>query len=127
MSIAAGARLLIADDDADMLAGYALFFCDRGFEIRTARNGADAFAEYCIWYPAAVLLDIEMPHLDGRAVAIAIRRVQARPAPLLVAVSGLSLPFERAESMRAGFDHHFVKPVLLPIILAAINHGLAPH
>jgi hypothetical protein len=33
-------------------------------------------------------------------------------------------PSEWAESMRSGFDHHFVKPVLLPIVLAAITLGL---
>ncbi|MFL9897024.1 response regulator [Paraburkholderia fungorum] len=119
------ARLLIADDDAALLAAYTVFFCEYGFDVRTALNGADALAEYCAWHPAVVMLDIEMPCLDGRAVAREIRYVRAIPAPLLVAVTGLSEPSERAESMRSGFDHHFVKPVLLPIILAAIALGLA--
>jgi CheY-like chemotaxis protein len=119
------ARLLIADDDAELLVAYTLFFRDRGFEIRTALNGADALAEYWAWHPAAVILDIEMPRLDGRAVAREIRYVRAMPAPLLVAVTGLGGPSEWAESTRSGFDHHFVKPVLLPIVLAAITLGLA--
>jgi CheY-like chemotaxis protein len=119
-------RLLIADDDPDLLAAYALFFCVYGFDIRTAGNGADALAEYCAWHPAVVLLDIEMPCLDGRAVARAIRRGQTAPAPLLVAVTGLTSPSEYAESMHSGFNHHFVKPAPLPIILAAIDLGLVP-
>jgi CheY-like chemotaxis protein len=64
-------------------------FANAGFEIRTASNGADALAEYCAWHPVAVILDIEMPRLDGRAVAREIRYVRAIPAPLLVAVTGL--------------------------------------
>jgi CheY-like chemotaxis protein len=120
-----GARLLIADDDAELCAAYTLFFCEFGFDIRTAVDGADALAEYRVWHPAVVLLDIEMPRLDGRAVAREIRCVQAIPAPLLVAVTGLSEPFEWAKSIRSGFDHHFVKPVLMPVILAAITLGLA--
>ena len=36
------ARLLIVDDDAELLAAYTLFFCKYGFDIRTALNGADA-------------------------------------------------------------------------------------
>jgi DNA-binding response OmpR family regulator len=119
-------RLLIADDDPDLLAAYVLFFCVCGFDIRTARNGVDALAEYGAWHPAAVLLDIEMPRLDGRPVAREVRRVRAIPAPLLVAVTGLTALSERTESLRSGFDHHFVKPVLMPLILAAINLGLAP-
>ena len=120
------ARLLIADDDPETLAVYAVFFCNQGFDIRTATNGADALTEYRAWYPAAVLLDIEMPRLDGREVARAIRLVRKVPVPVLVAVTGLTSQSERDESMRAGFDHYFVKPVLMPIILAAINLGLAP-
>lgn len=120
------ARLLIADDDPEMLAAYAVFFSNRGFDIRTATNGGDALTEYCAWYPAAVLLDIEMPRLDGCEVARAIRLVRKTPVPVLVAVTGLMSQSERDESMGAGLDHYFVKPVLMPLILAAINLGLAP-
>jgi CheY-like chemotaxis protein len=42
------------------------------------------------------------------------------PWPLLLAVTALCAPSERAESLRAGFDHHFVKPAELPVILAAM-------
>ena len=124
MFIAKTTRLLIADDDPDLLAAYALFFCVYGFEIRTAGDGEDALAAYCAWHPAVVLLDIEMPRLDGRAVARAIRRVQTTPSPLLLAVTGLTSASEYDESMRSGLNHHFVKPVLMPVILTAIARGL---
>ena len=44
MSIDDAARLLIADDDPDLLAAYVLYFSAHGFDIRTARNGLDALA-----------------------------------------------------------------------------------
>lgn len=114
-------RLLIADDDANLLAAYVLFFSAHGFEIRTARNGLDALAQYCAWHPEAALLDVEMPRLDGRAVARRIRYVGDVPAPMLVAVTGLERDEEKSESLRSGFNHHFVKPVPMPVILAALN------
>jgi CheY-like chemotaxis protein len=118
------ARLLIADDDPELLAAYVLFFGAHGFDVRTAVNGLEAFSRYCTWHPEAAVLDIEMPQLDGRAVARRIRSVKDTPAPLLVAVTGLTLPAEKAESLRSGFDHHFVKPVSMPVILAALSaHG----
>lgn len=120
------ARLLIADDDANLLAAYALFFTAHGFDIRTARNGLDALAQYCAWHPDAALLDVEMPRLDGRAVARRIRYVGDVPAPTLVAVTGLERDEERSESPRSGFNHHFVKPVPMPVILAALT-GRARH
>ena len=120
------ARLLIADDDPDLLAAYTLYFSAHGFDIRIARNGLDALAQYCAWHPAAALLDVEMPRLDGRAVARRIRSVGDVPAPTLVAVSGLERAEERSESLRSGFNHHFVKPAPMPLILAALT-GSARH
>jgi CheY-like chemotaxis protein len=116
----AATRLLIADDDPNILAAYVLFFSIHGYDIRTAGKGAGALAEYHAWRPNAVLLDVQMPDMDGWAVAREIRRLQFKPLPLLVAVSALSLPSERAESIRSGFDYHFVKPADLLVILAAI-------
>ncbi|MFM0224187.1 response regulator [Paraburkholderia dipogonis] len=114
------ARLLIADDDPNILAAYALFFTDHGYDVRTAGDGLDALAEYRAWRPAAAVLDIQMPAMDGRAVAREIRRQQSSPFPLLVAVSALSSPSEQAESIRSGFDHHFVKPADLLVVLATL-------
>jgi CheY-like chemotaxis protein len=113
-------RLLIADDDADTLAAYALFFEVHGFDTRAAKDGAEALAEYRVWRPSVVILDVQMPVLDGRAVAREIRRLHTQPAPLLVAVTALSSASEVNESTRSGFDHHLVKPAPLPVILASI-------
>lgn len=116
-------RLLIADDDPNLLAAYVLYFTAHGFDIRTACNGLDALAQYCAWHPAAALLDIEMPRLDGRAVARRIRYEADSPAPTLVAVTGLARAEEKNESLRSGFNHHFVKPVPMAIILAVLTGG----
>jgi CheY-like chemotaxis protein len=113
-------RLLIADDDPNILAAYVLFFDAQGYQTRATGDGAHALAEYSAWHPNAVVLDIQMPGMDGRAVARAIRHRQSAPAPLLVAVSALTSPAEQTKSFRAGFNHHFVKPADLPLILAAI-------
>jgi CheY-like chemotaxis protein len=113
-------HLLVADDDPNLLAAYVRYFELHGYELRAARDGVDALDEYCRWFPAVVILDVEMPRLDGRAVAREIRRIARKAVPLLVAVSGLSLPSERDDALRAGFDHHFAKPAPLPVILSAI-------
>ncbi|HTR07342.1 MAG TPA: response regulator [Paraburkholderia sp.] len=113
-------RLLIADDDPNVLAAYVSFFNAQGYEIRTSGDGADALAQYRAWHPKAVVLDIQMPMLDGRAVAREIRRLRAVPRPLLVAVTALTAASEHAESLNSGFDYHFVKPADLPVVLATI-------
>lgn len=119
-------HLLIADDDPNVLAAYVLFFDAHGYETRATGDGADALAEYCRWHPAAVVLDIQMPGMDGRAMAREIRRQQSAPLPLLVAVTSLTSPSEQAESIRSGFDYHFAKPADLPAVLATIASRVRP-
>ena len=120
MAKPSAARLLIADDDPNILAAYVLFFAGHGYDIRTAGDGVSALAEYRVWRPAIVVLDVQMPDMDGRAVAREIRRLQSKPVPLLVAVTALSSPSEHAQSIGSGFDFHFVKPANLLVVLAAI-------
>jgi CheY-like chemotaxis protein len=120
MSTAKAERLLIADDDPNLVEAYALFFEAYGYAIQTAGDGVGALGTYCVWRPGVVMLDIQMPRMDGWAVARDIRRMGVIPSPLLLAVTALCSPSERAESLKAGFDHHFVKPAELPAILAAI-------
>ncbi|MFM0207754.1 response regulator [Paraburkholderia sediminicola] len=120
MSTEKAERLLIADDDPNLIDAYVLFFEACGYTIQTAADGVGALAAYCAWRPDVVMLDVQMPGMDGRAVAREIRRMSVIPCPLLVAVTALGAPSERVESLKAGFDHHFVKPAQLPVILTAI-------
>jgi CheY-like chemotaxis protein len=113
-------HLLVADDDPGLLAAYVDYFEIHGYEVRAAQDGVDALAEYCRWFPALVILDIQMPRLDGREVAREIRRRKRAPPPLLVAVSGLSSQAERALCLQSGFDHHVAKPAHMPVILAIV-------
>jgi CheY-like chemotaxis protein len=113
MSTAKAERLLIADDDPDLVDAYVLFFEAYGYTVQTAVDGVGALAAYYAWRPEVVMLDIQMPRMDGRAVAKEIRRMGVLPRPLLLAVTGIRASSERAESFKAGFDHHFVKPAQL--------------
>jgi len=121
MSNTKAERLLIADDDPNLVEAYVLFFEAYGYTIQTAADGPGALAAYRAWRPDVVMLDIQMPHMDGHTVAREIRRMNAVSWPLLLAVTALCTPSERTESLRAGFDHHFGKPAQLPVILAAIT------
>lgn len=84
MTFGEAERLLVADDDAELLAAYVLYFESHGYAIKTAADGIAALALYRVWGPVAVILDVQMPRLDGRSVAREIRRHGASPAPLLI-------------------------------------------
>ena len=120
MSTAKAGRLLIADDDPNVLAAHVLFFEAYGYVVKTASDGVGALAAYYASHPEVVILDIQMPRMDGHAVAREIRRMSVIPRPFLLAITGLRAPADRAKSFKAGFDHQFVKPAQLPAILAVI-------
>jgi CheY-like chemotaxis protein len=126
MSTSKAVRLLMADDDPSALEAYALFFDAHGYDTRTTADGALALAEYRAWRPDAVVLDIQMPGMDGHGVAREIRRLQTAPLPLLVAITALTSPADQARSVRAGFNYHFAKPADLPLILTAIAGHMRP-
>lgn len=113
-------RMLIADDDPAVLTATGDFFESAGLEIRTAEHGGAALLHYDAWKPHAVLLDIEMPVMDGREVAARIRKMAGGVAVLLIAISGLSSSSEIALSRASGFDFHFSKPAHLPHILGVV-------
>lgn len=113
-------RLLIADDDPNLLAAYVLFFEANGCTVQTVADGVGAVAAYYASPHEVVILDIQMPRMDGHAAAREIRRMSVVPRPFLVAITGLRTATDRAESFKAGFDHHFVKPAHLPTVLEVI-------
>jgi CheY-like chemotaxis protein len=120
MSNAEVGRLLIADDDPSLIEAYVLFFGACGYIIQTAPHGVAALAAYRNWDPDVVMLDIQMPHMGGYAVAREIRRMGGGSWPLLLAVTARCAASDRAQSLEAGFDHHFGKPAELELILATI-------
>jgi CheY-like chemotaxis protein len=58
-------RILLVDDDADLLELYELYFAMHGNTVRTATSGRDALGIVETWPPHVALLDVRMPDMDG--------------------------------------------------------------
>jgi two-component system CheB/CheR fusion protein len=104
-------RVLVVDDDRDAAETLALLLRAAGHEARTAPDGPSALAEARAYRPEAVLLDIDLPGMDGYEVARRLRAEPARGGLLVVAVTGFGQEADRRRAVEAGFDHHVVKPV----------------
>jgi CheY-like chemotaxis protein len=102
-------RVLVVDDDRDTAASWATLLRDWGYEAAAAHDGQVALHEAEALAPAAVLLDLGLPGLDGYEVA---RRLRERLGPnvLIVAVTGRAQPLDRVAAAAAGIDLHFAKP-----------------
>jgi CheY-like chemotaxis protein len=102
-------RVLLVEDQADQGRALALVMEHRGHEVRLADSGHMALAEARSFQPDVVLLDLDLPDMDGCEVARRLRAGGAR-APL-VALSGFGLESDRQRTQAAGCVAHLTKPV----------------
>lgn len=104
-------RILVVDDNRDIVKSLALLLELGGNEVATASNGLEAVETAERYRPDVVLLDIGMPKLDGYAVC---RRLRQRPWGkdlVIIALTGWGREHDRLQAQAAGFNSHLVKPV----------------
>jgi len=109
--IAADLRVLIVDDNVDAATALELLLQETGHLVRVAHSGPAGLAAAMEFRPDVVLLDIGLPELDGWDLAQRMRQQPSLRDTVLVAITGYGQGADRLLSQKAGFDHHFVKPV----------------
>jgi DNA-binding response OmpR family regulator len=103
-------RVLVADDDPDILMLLASRLERRGYEVIQARNGEEALAAAGEHIPDAAVFDGVMPKLEGHEVCAAMRkdkRTAGIPVILLTAKAGDDA---RTAALESGADDYMVKP-----------------
>jgi len=111
-------KILIADDDPQLLRALRITLTAKGYEIITASNGEEAISLAADERPDVLLLDLGMPRFDGLEVIQAIRGWS--DAPILV-VSGRTGAGDKVEALDAGADDYVTKPFLVEELLARIR------
>lgn len=103
-------RILAVDDNPVNLKVVSATLKQAGFEVATAGNGSEALEQVKIVKPALIILDINMPDMDGYEVC---RRLRAMPAtantPIVMLTAHDSLE-EKIKGFEAGADEYITKP-----------------
>nr|PZN30336.1 MAG: diguanylate cyclase response regulator [Actinomycetota bacterium] len=103
-------RVLIADDDPDILTVVKINFELEGFEVDTAVDGEDALQKATANPPNAIVLDIMMPRMDG-LTALHRLRSQATTANIpIILLTARGLPEDRVRGLELGADDYITKP-----------------
>ncbi len=102
--------LLIEDNEQNR---YLLtFLLERsGYEVRAVVDGARGIEAARAFVPALILLDIQLPAMDGYAVARALRQNEALEGTPIVAVTSYAMPGDREKALEAGCTGYIEKPI----------------
>lgn len=113
-------KILIADDERDIIDFLKYNLEKEGFDVLTARNGAEAVA-LAKKNPNLILLDVMMPEMDGLE---AVRTLKKNPATAKIPVIFLTARVSEVDEvvgLELGADDYITKPVSLPKLIARIK------
>jgi CheY-like chemotaxis protein len=114
-------RILVADDNRDVVESFQIMLRILGHEVQTALDGLEAIEKAEQFRPDVIVLDVGMPMLDGYETAIRIRQRPWSQDVVLIAVTGWGNEKDKLKSTAAGFNVHLVKPVDATTILEALD------
>lgn len=111
-------RIIIVDDEPQILRALRINLQARGYEVHTAANGAEALAAVASTRPDLMVLDLGLPDIDGVDV---IRKVRAWTALPIVVLSGRADSRDKVDALDAGADDYITKPFGVDELLARIR------
>jgi len=114
-------RVLLVDDNVDAVESMEILLQAFGYEVSTAIHPDLALAQLDTFAPAAAVIDIGLPGMDGYQLAAEIRRRLAGRPMRLIAFTGYGGADDIARATGAGFDAHLVKPVEIDRLLAVLG------
>ncbi|OGS63645.1 MAG: hypothetical protein A3J79_07195 [Elusimicrobia bacterium RIFOXYB2_FULL_62_6] len=122
--MASGKRILIADDDPDILDLLEAFFKKQGYEVTAVVNGKEALQQAEAAQFDIVLLDVMMPYIDGYHVAQEISSKAAKP-PKIIIMTSRDVSSERGIALLSGASDAVQKPFTLEELARKVQTVLA--
>lgn len=114
-------KLLVVDDDEDIrqLVGGSLM--NRGYEVIIAENGEDGLTKAHAEHPDLIILDVEMPGMDGIQTCQEIRKHLNTP---IIFLSVRSETTDRVLGLGVGGDNYLTKPFQIPELVAYVDAAM---
>lgn len=117
-------RLLLVDDELNLLVAVAAVLRGEGYEVVTARNGKDALLQIARSLPDLVISDIRMPVMDGYAFARCLQSATHTALIPIVFLTAKDDTADRVKGFRSGIDAYLVKPFEPDELLAVVRNIL---
>lgn len=117
-------NILIVDDTPDNLRLLSKTLMQEGYQVRCAVNGSMALLTIQVKLPDLILLDINMPDLDGFEVCQQLKQSEVTKDIPVIFVSALDEVFDKVRAFELGAVDYICKPFQIPEILSRVSHQL---
>lgn len=117
-------RILLVDDEIDILEFIRYNLRREGYEVFTAENGREALRIAAECRPHLILLDRMMPEMDGAETCAALRRDPALKDTIIVFLSALGEEEQQLEGFGAGADDYITKPIKIKLLVSRLQAKL---
>ncbi|MFO1324875.1 MAG: response regulator [Burkholderiales bacterium] len=114
-------KILIADDEPNIVVSLEFLMKQKGYDVRTVGNGDDALRSIAEFAPDLVLLDVMMPRLSGYEVCQKMRENPAWAGIRIVMLSAKGRDIEVSKGMAVGADAYVTKPFSTSDLMAQVR------
>ena len=118
----AGERILIVDDNPMNLKLARVLLAFEGYEVRTAEDAGEALALLEEFHPRLILMDIQLPGVDGLEATLRLKADPATRDIIVVALTAYAMKGDNEKALAAGCDGYVAKPIdtrVLPGVIAS--------
>lgn len=114
-------KILLVDDEPDILEFLSYNLIKEGYEVFTAENGTEGIKKAKIEKPDLILLDIMMPKVDGIEACSEIRKINTLKKTIIVFLTARTEEFSQLAGYDAGADDYITKPVKPKVLMSKIK------
>ncbi len=115
------AKILLVDDEQDILDLIKYNLEKEGFEVQTANNGREGLREARVFLPDLILLDVMMPEMDGMETCIQMKDLPELRHTIIAFLTARGEDYSQIAGFEAGADDYITKPIKPRVLVSRVK------
>lgn len=115
------AKILLVDDEQDILDLIKYNLEKEGFEVQTANNGREGLREARVFLPDLILLDVMMPEMDGMETCIQMKDLPELRNTIIAFLTARGEDYSQIAGFEAGADDYITKPIKPRVLVSRVK------